>query len=597
MTSRLTHRASGADHDAGTDVSPRAAARALPVGSGPVARGRRSRPVWPLLVVALLGWSAAGVLGSGPVVNTAGWPSVTRFLAGAVRPETDGAFLRLTAEAAGITLGYAVLGTVVSLLAAGPLAVLASSLFWQRTASRSGNAVRRLPPGLLAARAGLAVPRGLHEAVWGLLLVNVLGLDPLVAILAIAIPYAAITAKVYADMLDEAPPDPYRALLWSGSSRPAALLYGLLPLVGQQMLSYAFYRFECSIRSAVVLGIVGAGGLGFQLTLSFASLRYDEMWTLLYAILALCAVIDVAGSALRRRLSPRPLSRTATTPGAATMDRSATTSGAGSGLAVAPARNRVLVGALIVLAAATVASWVALDVSLAGLTAAQTRAEVAALAAGAWPPAVDREVAAALLSAALQTLQMTVVATALAGGCALAVAVVAARPPGLSPPGWIARALGLALRLGLLAGRAVPPPVWAFVLLLVLYPGPLPGALALAVYTTGVLGRLILEALESADVGPARALELSGARPAAVLGYGLLPGTRAQLAAYVLYRGEVNAREAVVVGMVGAGGLGVLLTEQTAAFNWAGMTATLGALIIITLLLDGGSAVVRRRLR
>jgi len=163
----------------------------------------------------------------------------------------------------------------------------------------------------------LAVPRGLHEAVWGLLLLNVLGLDPWVGVLAIGLPYGAVTATVFAGLLEEVPRGPYQALVAQGSGRVTAALYGLVPQAAGGLLSYAFYRLECAVRSAVVLGMVGAGGLGYQLALSFASLRWEQVWSAVYALAALCLAADVAGRAVRRRLAAPPSSAAAPAGGRA----------------------------------------------------------------------------------------------------------------------------------------------------------------------------------------------------------------------------------------------------------------------------------------
>ncbi|WP_324276891.1 PhnE/PtxC family ABC transporter permease [Blastococcus brunescens] len=195
-----------------------------------------------------------------------------------------------------MTVAYAALGAALAVTLGALGAVAVARTTWGR---------RRV--GWTAARGLLAVPRGLHEAVWGLLLLNVLGLDPWVGVLAIGIPYGAVTAKVFADLLDEVPRGGYEALLAGGSGRGSAALYGLLPAAAGGLLSYSFYRLECAVRSAVVLGLIGAGGLGYQLSLSFSSLRWDEVWAAVYALAALCVLADLGGRAVRRRVGePRP---------------------------------------------------------------------------------------------------------------------------------------------------------------------------------------------------------------------------------------------------------------------------------------------------
>ncbi|MFP5283947.1 MAG: PhnE/PtxC family ABC transporter permease, partial [Actinomycetes bacterium] len=372
-----------------------------------------SRRLLGLLVVVGLVWSLAAARGESPaLVNPGGWPQVRAFLAAAVAPETSPAFLRVVGEATLVTVAYAVLGTALA-LALGVLGAFgASATFW-RAGRRRGHRA-----GFALARGALALPRGLHEAVWALLLVNLLGFDPLVAVLAIGLPYGAITAKVYADLLDEAPRAPYEAMLAAGASRSQALLYGLLPLAAGDLLSYAFYRLECAVRAAVVLGVIGAGGLGFELELSFSALRYGEMWTVIAALVVVCAAADRAGAAVRARLGRR---------------------------------DRVVRLAVGVTLALTVWSWVYLAVRPATLWSPRTLGQLRYLLDVAWPPALDTASLARLWTLGVQTFQMSLLAAGLAFGAGLAAAVLAARVPGA---GAARRALGWSVRGLLLLARA-----------------------------------------------------------------------------------------------------------------------------------------------
>jgi len=189
--------------------------------------------------------------------------------------------------------------------------------------------------------------------VWGLFFVNILGRDPIVGILAIAIPFGAITAKAYAELIDESAQGPYDALRASGAGRVSALAYAVLPRTLPDLVSYAFDRLECSIRSAVILGMIGAGGLGFELNLTFQSLRYREMWTLIYALVAISALSDAWGAGLRRRATPRRV------------------------------RFSVLGGVALV-----VGSFVQLHPDLGRLFSSQTRSLFAEIGRASWPPAV-----------------------------------------------------------------------------------------------------------------------------------------------------------------------------------------------------------------
>lgn len=552
------------------------------------ARDRRTaRRAWTLAAVVAVSWSAVRLLTAGDgVVNSGGWTLVRRFLSAALRPELSGPFLRITWDATLTTLSYALLGTALSVAIGLVLGVVASETWWRGRARTGG----RRAAGWVAARGALSLPRGVHEGVWGLFLIRVLGLDPLVGVLAIALPYGAVTAKVYAELLDEAPGRAYAAVRGAGVGRVKALAYTLLPQAAPDVVSYAFYRFECAIRAATILGIIGAGGLGFQLALSFQSLRYGEMWTLIYALVLVCGLADWWSTALRRRL------RTGAGP-AARRERV----GRPSPVQVAPPtasdrrrqRERLLVGSGVVAAALVAAAALHLGPDVASLWGGRARRLLADVAGSSWPPDLDWSSVGTLARLSLETVEMSILATALAALGGVVVAMVAANRSTLVA----GRVAAFAARAVLLLCRAVPPPVWALLLLFVLFPGPLPGALALAAYNFGILGRLMAEVVDNLDDRPSRVLAASGAPPGAVLLYATVPAALPRFVAYTVYRWEVTLRETVIVGLVGAGGLGRLLSAQLTAFDYRGAASTLLALVLLTFLADLVSGSVRRSLR
>ncbi|MDV6012880.1 ABC transporter permease subunit [Haloechinothrix sp. LS1_15] len=544
------------------------------------ARRSRQRRLWILVVVAAtIGSLAVAGVGDRAVVRAEGLPAFGEFFAAALAPRADAEFLTLTATAALTTLAYAVLGTALSLVIGVVGGVLTSQTWWSlgpRSHGKRGTVYWAL------ARAVMVVPRGIHEVVWGLIFLIVFGLDPMVAVLAIGIPFGAVTAKVFSELLDETARQPYSALLAAGAGRSAAILYGLLPPAMSDLLSYAFYRFECAIRSAAVLGLVGAGGLGFQLSLSFQSLRYEEIWTLLYALIVLCVAADFWSSRVRAR-------RTQRVGGARTGGRYR--------------HDPFLVGSCLfglVLIALSV-WWIGLD--LAVLFSGETWDYLRQLATGAWPPALGEAGAGGLLELSMVTLAMSILAMVIGfwGGAALAFPAAHLPRGGYTAGGAAARAGRLlifaASRLLLVVLRAIPPPVWALLFLFVLYPGILPGALALGVYTAGVLGRLMAEVAENLDERPLHALRAQGAPAPLVFCYGVVPSATPRFIAYGLYRWEVTIRETVVVGVVGAGGLGYALAQQLNGFDYAGALTTLLVLILLTLAVDFTSAAVRRTVR
>jgi phosphonate transport system permease protein len=185
-----------------------------------------------LLLAGGVGWALwhAGLFRR-DLVNEGGWLLLLRFGQAAFQPDLSPELLQVTWEAMLSTLAYALYGTALS-LGIGLAGGLFSSALWWRTVLPGRSVMesdgRSREPWLLV-RALLAVPRSIHEAVWGLLFVNVFGLNPLTAVLALAIPFGAITAKVFSEILDETPTGALYAALAAGAAPLPALCYTTLP--------------------------------------------------------------------------------------------------------------------------------------------------------------------------------------------------------------------------------------------------------------------------------------------------------------------------------------------------------------------------------
>lgn len=538
-----------------------------------------------IAIALLLAIAQTGVF-TEPWFNPGGLPLLWRFIQASWQPDLSPEILRLTVQSTWITLAYAVCGTVLSLVLGLVGGLLASEVWWLTLfPHRQG-----ISAAWLGVRAVLAGPRAIHELIWGLFLINIMGLDPLVGILAIALPFGAITAKVFSEILDETPRQPLLALVHTGVPPLSAFLYGLLPPAFLNLLSYSFYRFECSIRSAAVLGVIGAGGLGYQILLSLQSLRYRQLWTFFLALFILNGSVDLTSAWLRRRLgcaSRLDLNLRCWSPQRPSPRRDPWLLGVGVGVAILIPLCFGFVGA-----------------DYARLRDPQTLVRLGEILQQSWPPELGISWLE-LAGLAGQTLAMSVLAIAMAtlGGILLSFPAASIWVPGglLNPrrnqTGFGAWAGLLVTRILLLVSRAIPAPIWALVFLFILFPGILPGAIALGLHNLGILGRLMAEVIENLRPPPLEALKAQGASSPAVVLYGILPASLPQFLAYSLYRWEVCMRETVIVGLVGAGGLGRLIAEQLSSFDYPGLMVSLGCLVLLTWGVDGISGMVRRSLR
>ena len=250
--------------------------------------------LWPLLVLAdFKPW----VLFEAGNLRVMG-----NFLAAFLPPATSTEFLGLLLTATLQTLAMATAGIALAWLLAVPLAfAMTPSLSISRIGP--GNGLRRGRALRSVVRLVLVFLRAIPEVVWALVFVRALGLGPAAGVLAIAITYAGMLGKVYAEILESGDTRPARALLEAGSGRLAALGYGLLPGAAQELASYTVYRWECAVRASVVMGFVGAGGLGQLMDQSMKMLNGGEASTILVTFLLLVLLADALSAALRRLLA------------------------------------------------------------------------------------------------------------------------------------------------------------------------------------------------------------------------------------------------------------------------------------------------------
>ncbi len=238
-----------------------------------------------------------------------------------------------------------------------------------------------------------------------------------------------------------------------------------------------------------------------------------------------------------------------------------------------------------------VASFVSLDLQLAALFSGGALASMGRFLAEFVPPDLAPAFVRQVVVAAWETLAMSALGTLLAalGGVMLALPASRLHDADAAwarrPARWLLNAL-----------RAVPELVWAALLLISAGLGPFAGTLALAVHTTGVLGRLFAEAIENAPPGPAAALRAQGVGNARVFLYAILPQVLPQLMSYSLYRWENNIRAAAVLGVVGAGGLGQMLAFHMGLFQMQKTATVLIAMLVLVALVDVASFAWRRRL-
>ena len=239
--------------------------------------------------------SLTGIGWDDGVLNSGGVRPVGQILAAAIQPQLTLDVLSIGARSTWTTLAYAWAGMTLALVIGVPLGIIGSGTVVRSPWARRWN--------ISFARFALAVFRAIHELVWAWLFVAALGLSPMAGVLALGLPYGGILGRIYAELLQDVPDAPLRALRGAGASEWRVFWFGRLPMALPDMLSYTFYRLECGIRSAAILSFVGLGGLGHNIQISLQDIDYSRMWTFVYFLIALVMVVDLWSSLVRRRVA------------------------------------------------------------------------------------------------------------------------------------------------------------------------------------------------------------------------------------------------------------------------------------------------------
>lgn len=240
-----------------------------------------------LALAWVLHWSAGGAQMSWSEL-AAGMPQIGDFLSRSVPPDWS-MLPRLWAPALE-TIQIAIWGTLLSVLLALPLSFVAAgnlhSWHWLRCITRQF----------------LNVVRSINELILALVFVSAVGLGPFPGVLALALHGMGMLGKFFAEAIEEIDDGPLQALRSAGASQLQIIAFGVVPQVITAWIAVVLYRFEVNLRSATVLGMVGAGGLGFELVSSLKLFRYQETATCIVVITVMVIAADLISNWLRSRI-------------------------------------------------------------------------------------------------------------------------------------------------------------------------------------------------------------------------------------------------------------------------------------------------------
>lgn len=484
--------------------------------------------------------------------DSQGWQNAKGVLTGLTDPDLSGDYLRHILKLSIDSVLIGVLGTALAtvigiLLAFGAADIpgLADPPGKRRASVYVGHAIRWY------FRFVMSFFRSVPDIIWAYLFVRLMGLGPGPAVLALGLSIGGIIGKLFSELLESVDPRPLHALWETGASRFAVMLYGALPQVRRQWLGYALFRLECAIRSASILGVVGAGGLGAEIALSIRYFEFDKLGTCLIAVLAFVILVELASAFLRGKPT-----RWAVTIAA---------------VACAIGLYRLDIPWKDLLSSAEMMRYTA-TFSLTDVTPEFWKNAILGMLvtlAMAWCATIGAAVFAYLL-APLATRDLTIGS------------YLTDRRYGFGL-GWFAL---IGSRIFFQIMRAMPELTLALIAVLWVGPGPFAGVLAVGLHTIGILGRLYGEVYAEVERPPVSVLEQAGTRKFGTWLFGVRPQVQAQIVSYTLLRFEINIRAAATMGFVGAGGIGDSLHTAVSLFHMGDLTALLVVMLATVSIVD-----------
>ncbi|APX33166.1 phosphonate ABC transporter permease [Brachybacterium sp. P6-10-X1] len=478
------------------------------------------------------------------------------------------------------TLAIVVLSTVLAVVLSVPVSLAAAR------ATTSGRITRG------TARTVIVLARAVPDLVLAIVFLRLFGLGPLAGILAMGLHSVGMIGKLYADALEELDDAPRQAVEVVGGTRRqqiwAAIPQALLP----QVVATALHRFDINLRTSVLLGYVGVGGIGLEIADALRALDYQRGMSLALVVLALCIAVELLSGAVRAAMLPRSGGRS--TPSTWTdrlLDRSRGRQEPSAAARIevpwSLARIRRLLGGLavvVVTLAALAEVQISITVLLDGLLAIPETAMLFL------PPGFGGT-ASTVFADLLVTLQIALAATLLGAILAVPIGVLAARTVVAQ------RAVHTGFRLLIVVIRGIPELILAIIFVVISGLGAVAGTLALALGAVGLLSKLIADSLEETDVRVQDAVRTVGATGPQVFFAATLRQAAPAFVAHLLYLLDTNIRSATLLGVVGAGGVGFLLLNAARVNQFEVVTAIVLLMVAVVLAVEALSIWLRRAVR
>ena len=477
------------------------------------------------------------------------------------------------------TLMIAVAGTAMAVVLSIPLAFAAA-----RNTARHRYVAS-------TSRGVIVLARAIPDLVFALIFVRALGLGPLPGVLAIGFHSIGMLGKVFADAIEEIEPGPLDAVRSAGATRRQTRVSAVVPQVLPSFIGMTLYRLDINVRASAVLGLVGAGGIGTKLSERLGTLQYERAFGIIVAIFLMIVAVEKLASGIRKTLlistSETPSSWSTRLLGRVTGAKAAVPSSEATKVRLPWSPDRIMktfyLGAGIALVAA---STFFANVRVGKLI--DSPPKIWNIVSRMWPPDFSRF--ASLSGDLMETFWMAYAATFVGVAVSLVPGMLGAR--NLAPT----RAIYNLARYFVVLVRGVPHLIWALLFVSAVGLGPFAGTMALLIGTVGITAKFFMDSAEEIDEGPRDAVTATGASGGQVTAAAVVPQVLPAFIASSLYTFDINLRGSVILGIVGAGGIGFALLESVRSLNYDRTAAIMILVFALVLVVEGISGWVRKQL-
>ncbi len=498
----------------------------------------KSKKIITITIFIIIALSFISVDWQNNNLHNNGYDMITKIGSAALSPDLS--VLNKALSAAIVTVVYAAAGMSLAIIIGFLLSILGSDVLI------SNAYIKRIIRNILGAM------RAIHELVWALFFVAFIGLSPFAAIFALAIPYGGMLGKVFIDIFDSVSSSKLESMKQLGASKLQIFVYCYIPETYYDLVSYVLYRLECAIRSSTVLSFVGIGGLGQRIKLTLGDLKYDEMFTYVYMLIFLVLILDIWGNVYRKNKNKDSISPYV--------------------FISLMMFSWLYVFTVDEASISSIFNQKNLDYTLKFLS------RMIGIDSSSKAFFNINEIKTVFLLT-LETIQMSIIAITISTIMMIVTVIGATRQ-------YSKKILYGLLRISYLISRAIPELIWALIIVFIVKPGIMSGALALALHNYGILSKLCTEVIEELDENPLNSLRQTGASKSQIMIYGVIPMAYKRFISYIIYRWEIVLRTTIVVGFVGAGGLGFYFKTGMSLFHYTKVTLVLVCYIILVKIAD-----------